>query len=103
MALDYFKFVPREEITYFPEGVTADAVTLDAVVFRSPQSVILNGLIKTVSVFIPRGSTTGKLNAVTVGKDEITIRTDPYGGESRCRVVRLLKSDSNSWFVQAVA
>lgn len=103
MALDYFKFVPRESITYYPGGVTDDAVLLDAVVFRSPRSVMHDGLINTVSLFLPRGSTTGKLNAVTIGKDEVLIRTDPYGSEVRCKVTRVMNSDANAWFIQAVA
>jgi hypothetical protein len=103
MALDYFKYVPREAIIYYPSGVTDDAVTLDAVVFRSSRSVMHTGLVNIISLYIPRGSTSGKLNAVTIGKDEILIRTDPYGSESRCRVVRIMRSDADAWFVQAVA
>lgn len=102
MPFDYFNYLARESITYYPLGVTADAVECEGVVIRSPSQVLNSGLVNQIEVWIPRGNLTGKVNGIEVGKDEILAKARPYSSPVRCRVVRLMTSDAYSWKIMAM-
>ena len=102
MTLDFFNYMARESVTYYPDGVTADAIECEGVVIRSPVEVLHQNLINQVEVWIPRGNLSGKVNAINVGQDEILLKARPYTAPVRCRVVRLLTSDAYSWKLMAM-
>jgi len=102
MPLDFFNYQAMEQVTYYPGGVTADAVVVTAVVVRSTSKILQDNLVKPVDIYLPRGSESGKIAIVDVGTDEVLVKVEPYKGEVRCRVVRLLNSDANLWTVRAM-
>lgn len=101
MPLDFFNYLAKESVTYYPGGVTADAIDCDGVVIRMPSKVHLDSLVNMVEVWIPRGTLAGKVNAIDVGVDEILVKVAPYTSPVRCKVVRLLTSDAYTWKVMA--
>lgn len=102
MPLDFFNYQAMEKVTYYPGGVTASGVIIDAVVVRTPLQILHGNLIRPVDIYLPRGSTAGKLESLDIGTDEVFVKVDPYASEVRCRVVRLLNSDDNLWTVRAM-
>lgn len=101
MGLDFFNYMARESLEYYPLGNTASAITCEGVVIRSPSKILLDGLLNTAVIWIPRGNLAGKVNEIKIGQDEILVKVRPYSAAVRCRVTRLLKSDAYSWKIQA--
>ena len=101
MPLNYFSYQNQEQITYWPGGVEANAVTLNALVFRKQQSSMKDQLLCPVDICIPRGTDTGQLASIDISKDRVLTRIDPYGIVETCRVLRLINSDANLWTIRA--
>ena len=100
--LYYFKYQPRETITYFSQGA-GSGVQLEAVVERIPTIALHNNIVQSVILYLPRGTETGQLATVDKTADELLVRVDPYGVEKRCRVGRIMSVDDFVWKVQAYA
>lgn len=101
MPLDYFGYQNQEQITYWPGGLEANAVTLNALVYRQQQVSFEQQLLCPVDICIPRGSGAGQIANVDITRDRVLTRVDPYGSVETCRVLRLLNSDANLWTIRA--
>lgn len=99
MTLDYFDYLARESVTFYPNGVTADAIECDGVTVRSPLHQSHDNLIRTAEVWIPRGNLAGKVSAINKGKDELLVKVRPYSPQVRCKVIRILDGDLYAWHI----
>lgn len=100
--LYYFKYQPRENVTYYSQG-SGSGVQLEAVVERIPTIALHNNVVQSVTLYLPRGTESGQLSAVDKAADEVLVRVHPYGVEKRCRVGRIMSVDDFVWKVQAYA
>lgn len=103
MPLDYFKYTPSETVTFYPLGNTDNAIQVTAVVYRQTTTVEYGNRVRPIDLHLPRGTDPGEIETLTVGQDEILVRVRPYGGEERCRVIRLMEADMFTWFVRCMA
>ena len=100
MGFDFFQYLGRESVTYYPGGDTASAIECEGVIIRSPVTRLNEHIVRTAEVWIPRGNLAGKVSTIEVGQDEMLLRIRPYQPMERCRVTRLLTSDDYAWKVQ---
>lgn len=102
MALNFFGYTPNESLEYYPGGDLNAGVSVTAYVEREQRGVLHRGLVHEVTIWIGRGTDSGKLNSVEIGQDKVEVKVDPYGAKVICRVTRLLGGDAYAWKLSAV-